>query len=410
MWGIFCFITIAFAIDGSSYSQCSSPYQILKYPLSEEFTFDPNSKNPGICGEDSEDVSSIWVELKNDGETVNTYTIDVNSSIAVHNTCDSECIDALSEHSTLTVAAKSSLFLVLKGSGVVSISISENKISSSENPVSVTVFPYEEVFTTAKVSSTCSGLTEGVFLEFPDMAKVPVTLSTCGSTAAVQVILHKKDSCEVPEQSICENGNGIIATFIGEPMTIELLGGNEGDFNEGSVSVQLKYDTAPECENATEFNVDEKGGVLMRTVYSGIPKSDDRCSKELYSYDIVHINGVEKTEITFTVSKDVKYEIHIFENCEMKECIESISKNENTTTFNLDLTEKSYYIKVGINANENVDYTLHIKGDDKENGLSTGMKVFIGIFIVVAVITIIAGIIAIIFAVVKTKKSGYSNI
>ncbi|EMS17114.1 hypothetical protein KM1_095380 [Entamoeba histolytica HM-3:IMSS] len=342
MLGIFCFITIAFAIDGSSYSQCPSPYQIPKYPFKEEFTFDANSKHPGICGEDSEDVSSIWIELKNDGEIVKTYTIDVSSSIAVHNTCDSECIDALSKHSTLTVAAKSSLYLVLKGSGDVSISISENKISSSENPVSVTVFPYEEVFTTSKVSSLCSGLTEGVFLEFPDMAKVPITLSTCGSTAAVQVILHKKDSCEVPEQSICENGNGIIATFIGEPMTIELLGGSEGDFNEGSVSVQLKYNTAPECENSTEFNVDEQGGVLI---------------------------GVKKLKLLLL-----------------------------------------YYIKVGINANENVDYTLHIKGSDEENGLSTGMKIFIGIFIIVAVITIIAGIIAIIFAVVKTKKSGYSNI
>lgn len=401
-----CFVTALGAIDGSKNSMCKTAFTTDTFPVVETVKFDESVKEPGTCGEDREDVSSVWVMLKNTETKSRVFKIKTDADLAFHTTCDSECVDILPQQTSFTVPAESTFFLVFKGKGTASIEITEVKESGT---VTVENLPYEGSFTSGAITTQCTGKTTGVLLDIKT-SEQKLLVSTCGSTAAAQVIVNYGDKCVTPEQHLCENGNGVIATVDAQNIfKVEIVTGTEGAFSDGLLAVSINKYVSPECQKADVWDF-ENTQKVSGVINDMLPSETDVCSKDTaYSYVFYKLIGQNDIEVKARVVEgNGSLNIHVFNSCEMKECVDNIEiKQGSDTSFTVRTGSGPYYLKVASNS----DLKFEMSGSYiNEKKINTVMKVVIAVFIVAAALVICVGIGNIIYVFIRNKRRGYNKL
>ncbi|KAL7720029.1 Uncharacterized protein QTN25_002558 [Entamoeba marina] len=404
---LFLFLFSACALsDDVTFFTCENAYPIVGFPHSFSFDVDPNIKTTSVCGEDSMNLSSIWVSIANSNDGYEVITIETDCIVSFHTSCNAECVDSLPKKSTLTIDPFSTVYLAFKSNETVSFTMNYLTETTLDKPEIVSTLPYSKSFRSSSINFTCVDFDFGTYLSIPDMAIADVELNMCGSTATVDVALDIHNECVIPTTKVCEGDSGIIATFVGEPMNIQVFTGKDG-FKSGSVNIDLTYTSSPICGDSNEFNVTDDRFVYTGTIFGGVPKTIDECNSESMNGDFVKVNGEGEHTFKLIPENVVKGELHIFRDCDMKTCFKNIEfDGSGEDSITLDWKDYEFLIfKVTSNNDENLRYVIDFDSKSEDDGKHIGVIIFVCVVIVISIIVIILGIVSMAIAIFHKKKT-----
>nr|BAN40609.1 hypothetical protein [Entamoeba invadens] len=405
---VFALIVLGLAdISGEGYATCTTPYELKTFPFSEKFIVDEKQKFPGDCGEDSTDQSNVWLKLVNTNTEPIVYNIVTDASLAFHNSCDSECIDTLPSTTTLTVPATATFLLVLKSNETVQFAINALEKSDATSPILIPQFPFNGVYQTAKTGTKCFPTSLGAVFSLPDFGKYSAQLNTYGSSVSLVAYYEDESKCYKPLQTLTD---GVLYLDMKNEYyyitnKFQLISIEEEPYEYGVIAVNFEYKEGPVCTNAVDLVATSDGANVTGIIYSGTLKGKDACSTQEMAFEYVRLIGGD-CKVTITTGKKTPIEVHLFDTCDMKECVKSYSTDETTLTFDVAFDDQ-IYVKIATSSEENLSFNINAENNSK---LSTGMIVFIVIFVIIALLVIVAGIVAVVLAVIRQKKSTYSSL
>lgn len=412
---------------------CDAPLEVTTFPFSQTVTCGGSA--PGVCGEDALDSPAFWFKLSNTNPTELSLQISVDGSAALHRSCETECLNALPSTSFLTIPAHDSYLLVVKSASTATVTITAIADSSAV----IDELPFATTLVASPLKTPCvDGTANGVSL---DLKTAPLSrqISTCGSAVAVTPYLVRDETCEDLAYTRCPNDQGVIVTVPDAAQKVHLIAQDDGIATDKIVSVAVTYVSGPSCSAAPVFDTSISG-----TIYANTPNTPDGCSQTSLPNAFVAVQGTVKTTFTLTADDDVS--IHVLPSCSnLDQCIERIQTVNKVATFALDLKQMpSQVLSVVAQSNTDVHFTLAIPTPESssseptptpssdtpvppspqsssetpvapssdvpvtpsstapaDEGLSTGMIVFICIFAALALVVILIGIGVLTFVIVR---------